>query len=56
MKDLIKIDIMMGDRYYLTFRYRHPRIFVLRMEELVRYAEEHYPSIRGKNYRLVPYE
>lgn len=55
-KDIIKVDIMIKDRFYATFKYRHPRIFILREEDLQRYAEEHYPSIRGKNYRLVLYE
>lgn len=47
---------MIGDRFYLTFRYRHPRIFVLKMEDIVKYAEDHYPSIRNKKYKLELYE
>lgn len=55
-RDIIKIDIMIGDRFYTTFKYRHPRIFILKEEDLRKYAEEHYPSIKKKNYRLVLYE
>lgn len=54
--DIIKVDIMIGDRFYLTFKYFHPRIFILNMEDLKKYAEEHYPSIVGKNYKLVLYK
>ena len=47
---------MIGDRFYLTFRYRHPRIFILKMKDIIEYTEAHYPSIVGKKYRLVLYE
>ncbi len=53
---IIKVDVMIGDRFYLTFRYKHPRIFILKMKDIIEYAELHYPSIVGKKYRLVLYE
>lgn len=37
---IIKVDVMIGDRFYLTFRYKHPRIFILN-------DEGHYRICRG---------
>lgn len=53
---IIKVDVMIGDRFYLTFRYKHPRIFILKMKDIIEYAEKHYLSLKNKKYRLELYE
>lgn len=53
MKTIV-FDIMKGERYYTTFAYRYTPTLSneLDMNEVIEYAQEHYPSIRNTNYKL----
>lgn len=52
MVDLI-FDVMVGERFYKTLRYKHSCMFPLKEEELRNYALKKLPTLKNKDFRIV---
>ena len=49
----IKFDVMIGDRYQCTLKYRFSPLFPLDVEELKRYAIEQRPALRHTDFTIA---
>lgn len=50
--DKIEVDVMIGDRYYSTFEFKHNPCFKFDIQSVVLTAEKLYPTIKYKDYHL----
>lgn len=52
MVDLI-FDVMVGERFYKTLRYRHSGTFPLKEEELRDFVLAKLPTLKNKNFTIA---
>jgi len=50
----IYLDIMLGSYFYCQLPYKFCPAFVIQEKELVEYVEQQRPTLKGKDYRIIP--
>ena len=48
----LTLDIMLGDRFVCTLRYKHNPAFILTIKELADFVVSKRPTLRNKPFRI----
>lgn len=50
--EILTFDVMLGDRYVCTMRYRYCSLFPVSAEELRKFVISKRPTLRDKDFRI----
>ena len=51
-RDMI-FDVMLGDRFICTLKFRFLPCFPIEQEELMKFVEKKRPTLKGKKYHIM---